>query len=74
MHKLLRACVENFIEVLAFPISARNLLKSSAASFLKVLEARHDAISGAELDFEFLVFALNDMSIYLGIFIVNVLT
>ena len=37
-----------------------------AASFLKALEERDDAISGVGLDLKFLVFSLNDMSMYLG--------
>ena len=50
-----------------------SLLKSSAASFLKALKERDDAISGAELDLKFLVFSLNDMSVYGLLLIVNVL-
>ena len=66
MYKLFRVLVENSVAVLAFLISAGSLLKSSAASFLKALEVRNDAISGAELDLKFLVFSLNDMSMYFG--------
>ena len=37
-----------------------------AASFLKALEERDNAISGVGLDLKFLILSLNDMSIYLG--------
>ena len=66
MYKFFPVWVEKSLAVFAFPISAGSLLKSSAASFLKALEVGDDAISGAELDLKFLVFSLNNMSIYLG--------
>ena len=68
IFRMLRVCDENCALDLVFLISAGSLLKSSAASFLKIFEVLVDvAISGAEFDLKFLVCSVKEMSIYSGL-------
>ena len=62
IFRMLRVCDENCALDLVFLISAGSLLKSSAASFLKIFEVLVDvAISGAEFDLKFLVCSFKEM-------------
>ena len=49
-------CVANAFWPMTFLISMGSLLKSFAASYLKVLDTIEDSISGAPLDFKLLGF------------------
>ena len=66
MHKVLFVFVAKSFWLLIFLISVGSLLKSFAASFLKVLDAVEDSMSGAQLALRLLALFFSNMSIYTG--------